>query len=163
MEDYRLHGLVQCKYDGRHFIKHSRIAIHYWKCHMNEVEMERRSNHLQAPPPSPTPPPPSSSSTNIDSFNLRMVQCPVDPFHIMLRHRLTAHMWKCHAQEAEAAKEADYQTKMKEWEQWEKERPAPIQPVVSCSGELPQPFENWDEDLSLPYICAAAKRRHYKK
>ncbi|KAF5289486.1 hypothetical protein FQR65_LT11860 [Abscondita terminalis] len=45
MEDYRLHGLVQCKYDGRHFIKHSRIAIHYWKCHMNEVEMERRRSN----------------------------------------------------------------------------------------------------------------------
>ncbi|KAF5275333.1 hypothetical protein FQR65_LT16681 [Abscondita terminalis] len=79
-----------------------------------------------------------------------MVQCPVDPFHIMLRHRLTAHMWKCHAQEAEAAKEADYQRKMKEWEQWEKEISAPIQPVVSCSGELPQPFENWDEDPPCP-------------
>ncbi|KAF5276985.1 hypothetical protein FQR65_LT16091 [Abscondita terminalis] len=39
---------------------------------------------------------------------------------------------------------------MKEWEQWEKERPAPIQPVVSCSGELPQPFENWDEDPLCP-------------
>ncbi|KAF5273353.1 hypothetical protein FQR65_LT17171 [Abscondita terminalis] len=79
-----------------------------------------------------------------------MVQCSVDPFHIMLRRRLTAHMWKCHAQEAETAKEADYQRKMKEWEQWEKERPAPIQPVVSCSGELSQPFENWDEDPPCP-------------
>ncbi|KAF5289488.1 hypothetical protein FQR65_LT11862 [Abscondita terminalis] len=120
-------------------------------------------------PKIPMPTTPTSSSTitqprhqyALDKSKDGTVSCGSIPHYV--GHRLTAHMWKCHAQEAEAAKEADYQRKMKEWEQWEKERPAPIQPVVSCSGELPQPFENWDEDPSLPYICAAAKRRHYKK
>ncbi|KAF5274973.1 hypothetical protein FQR65_LT16825 [Abscondita terminalis] len=41
----------------------------------------------------------------------------------------------------------------------EKGRPAPIQAMVSCSGELPQPFENWDEIHRCPKrMCRSQKK-----
>ncbi|KAF5286262.1 hypothetical protein FQR65_LT12746 [Abscondita terminalis] len=74
-----------------------------------------------------------------------MVMCPYNEFHIMLRHRLPKHLYKCHPEETFAKMEAENKKKMEEWERQQKQLP-PIQQKIGQNASHLEPNEYWDDE-----------------